>query len=187
MPAAEYTIRRKVLTLFGAKFHIYNNVGALVGFSAQKAFKLKEDIRIFTDESMQEERVAIHARQIIDFGAAYDVLDSRAQTKVGALKRKGWASMVRDSWVVMDEDDREIGNIQEDSLFMALLRRFLGAWIPQDFHLRDSSGTELARFQTHFNPFVHRMTVTLHENCHLNPLIVLAAGVLLVAVEGRQQ
>lgn len=187
MPAAQYTIRRKILTLFGAKFHIYNTEGKVIGFSAQKAFKLKEDIRVFTDETMQEERAAIHARQIIDFGAAYDVLDSRAQAKVGALKRKGWSSMVRDSWIVMDENDVEIGNIQEDSLFMALLRRFLGAWIPQDFHLRDLSGNELARFQTHFNPFVHKMTVTLHDDCDLNPLLVLAAGVLLVAIEGRQQ
>jgi hypothetical protein len=187
MPAAEYTIRRKFLTLFGAKFHIYNNEGHVIGFSQQKAFKLKEDIRVFTDETMQDERAAIHARSIIDFGAAYDVLDSHAQTKVGALKRKGWSSIIRDSWIVMDEDDREIGGIQEDSLFMALLRRFLGGWIPQDYHLRDESGTELARFQTHFNPFIHRMTVTLHDNCELNPLLVLAAGVLLVAIEGRQK
>jgi hypothetical protein len=31
------------------------------------------------------------------------------------------------------------------------------------------------------------MTVTLDEECHFSPLLVLAAGVLLVAVEGRQQ
>jgi uncharacterized protein YxjI len=187
MPAAEYTIRRKLFTLFGAKFHIYNAEGHVVGFSAQKAFKLREDIRVFTDETMQEERAAIHARQIIDFGAAYDVLDSRAGTKVGALKRKGLASLLRDSWIVMDENDVEIGSIQEDSMILALLRRILGGWIPQDYHLRDSSGVELARLKTHFNPFIHRMTVSLHEDCDLNPLLVLAAGVLLVAIEGRQQ
>lgn len=187
MPAAEYTIRRKILTLFGAKFHIYNSSGQVIGFSQQKAFKLREDIRIFTDETMHDERVAIHARQIIDFSAAYDVLDSKAGAKVGALKRKGWSSILRDSWIVMDENDVEIGTIEEDSLLMAMLRRVLGGIIPQDFHLRDSSQTELARFQTHFNPFVHRMTVTIQEHCELNPLLVLAAGVLLVAVEGRQQ
>ncbi|MSR57317.1 MAG: hypothetical protein EXS05_06565 [Planctomycetaceae bacterium] len=63
MPATEYTIRRKVLTLFGAKFHIYNTAGAVIGFSQQKAFKLKEDIRVYSDESMQNERVAIEGRQ----------------------------------------------------------------------------------------------------------------------------
>ena len=187
MPDLEYTIRRKVLTIFGAKFHIYDPQGKVVGFSEQKAFKLKEDIRIYSDESKSDERVVIKARQIIDFGAAYDVIDSKQGTKVGALKRKGWTSILRDSWIVMDADDREIGAIQEDSMLMAMLRRFLSNLIPQKFHLRDQAGNELARFRTHFNPFVHRMTVTVYENCPVSRLLVLAAGVLLVAIEGRQQ
>lgn len=186
MPAAQYTIRRKVFTLFGAKFHIYDSAGKLIGYSKQKAFKLKEDIRVFTDESMTDERVVIKARSIIDFGAAYDVVNVKAGEKVGALKRKGWSSMLRDSWIVMDDRDREVGKIQEDSMALALIRRFLFDLIPQHFSLSDSAGTVSAEFKTHFNPFIHRMTVTVHENCTLNPLLVLSAGVLLVAVEGRQ-
>jgi uncharacterized protein YxjI len=187
MPTTEYTIRRKFFTFLGAKFHIYDAAGNLLGYSKQKAFKLKEDIRIFTDETLSDERVAIKARSIIDFGAAYDVIDSKKQLKVGALKRKGWTSLVRDSWILMDEADHEVGTIQEDSMMMALLRRFLSALIPQNFHLRDSTGAELAQFRTHFNPFIHRMTVSVFEGCTLSPILVLAAGVLLVAVEGRQQ
>lgn len=186
MPAAEYTIRRKILTLFGAKFHIYDARGSVIGFSHQKAFKLREDIRVFTDESMADERLSIKARQIIDFSAAYDIVDSRSGTKLGALKRKGWSSLVRDSWIVMDENDREVGHLHEDSLLLALLRRVVG-WIPQHFSLVNSSGTKLADLRTHFNPFVHRMTVSVTERCPLNPLLVLAAGILLVAIEGRQQ
>ena len=189
MPDIEYTIRRKVLTILGAKFHIYDPHDKLVGFSEQKAFKLKEDIRIYSDESKSDERVMIKARQIIDFGAAYDVVDSQSHEKVGALKRKGLASIVRDSWVVMDPDDQEIGNIQEDSMLKALVRRFvpLGQWLPQTYHLRDHGGTELASFRQHFNPFVQRLTVTVYDGCPVSRLLVLAAGVLLVAIEGRQQ
>ena len=85
MPVVEYTIRRKVLTIFGAKFHIYNPEGGLIGFSQQKAFKLKEDIRVFTDETAQTERLAIKARQIVDFSAAYDVFDSQKGEKIGEV------------------------------------------------------------------------------------------------------
>jgi hypothetical protein len=186
MPDIEYTIRKKVLTIFGAKFHIYDTNQKLLGFSEQKAFKLKEDIRVYTDESKSDERVVIKARSIIDFGAAYDVHDSKQQKKVGTLKRKGWSSIVRDSWIVMDENDREIGMIQEDSMAMALLRRFVNL-IPQKFHLSDKAGTELASFRQHFNPFIFRLTVTIYDGCPVSPLLVLAAGVLLVAVEGRQE
>ncbi|MEX0702620.1 MAG: hypothetical protein WD069_11040 [Planctomycetales bacterium] len=187
MSASEFTIRRKILSVFGAKFHIYNAEGALMGYCKQKAFKLKEDIRVYTDETQSEERIVITARSVIDFGAAYDVVDSRQQRKVGALKRKGFSSILRDSWIVLDEQDREIGKIREDSALMAMLRRFLSNLIPQHFHLADGSGRQFAEFRTHFNPFVHRMTVTVLPDCPLDPVLILAAGILLVAVEGRQK
>jgi uncharacterized protein YxjI len=186
MPAANYVIRRKVFSFLGGQFHIYNAEGALIGYSKQKAFKLKEDIRVYTDESMQKEVLTIKARQIIDFGAGYDVVDSRAQQKIGALKRKGWTSILRDSWIVMDENDAEIGKIEEDSLALAMLRRFVAA-IPQRYHLADGQNQKLAFFHQNWNPFVFRLAVGVEEHCSLNPLLVLAAGILLVAVEGREK
>ena len=41
---------------------MYDGRGALIGLSKQKAFKLKEDIRFYTDETMTEERLLIQAR-----------------------------------------------------------------------------------------------------------------------------
>ena len=148
MPDVEYTIRKKFFTVLTKKFHIFDANEKLLGYSEQKAFKLKEDIRIYTDETKTDERLAIKARSIVDFSAAYDVYNSKDQRKVGALKRKGWSSIVRDSWTVMDADDQEVGMIQEDSMTLALIRRFLplGGLIPQKYHLSDASGTELASF-----------------------------------------
>jgi hypothetical protein len=185
----EFTIRRKVFKIFGGAFHIYNADGSLFGYSRQKAFKLKEDIRVYTDESMQTERLRIAARQIIDFSAAYDVYASDTNQKLGAFKRKGWASLIKDSWVVMDANDQPIGQIEEDGMALALLRRVvnLGTFLPQSFHLSDSNQQTLAKFRTHFNPFIHRLTVTMLPGCSLSPQLVLSAGILLVAIEGRQK
>jgi uncharacterized protein YxjI len=185
----EYTIRRKVFTLLGAKFHIYNSAGELIGFSQQKAFKLKEDIRFYADESKSRELVCIKARSIIDFSAAYDVIQSSTGSNLGALRRKGFASMLRDEWMVLDPADQEIGKLTEDSTAMAVVRRFmpLGNLVPQTFHLMDNAGNVFADYRTHFNPFVHRMTVSVYQGCPIVPQVVLAGGVLLLAVEGRQQ
>ncbi|MBT6157435.1 MAG: hypothetical protein HOL01_16040 [Planctomycetaceae bacterium] len=185
----EFTIRRKVLSFLGAKFHIYDSNDKLIGFSKQKAFKLKEDIRLYTDESMDEERLIIQARKVIDFSAAYDVVDSKKDKKIGALQRKGLKSILRDEWIVLDGNDGEIGTIKEDSTGMALVRRFLplGKLIPQKFMLRDADGNELALFRTHFNLFVHRMTVTVYPESTISPYLILAGGLLLVAIEGRNQ
>ena len=106
--SVQYTIRRRLLSVLTISFDIFDEAGKSIGFCQQKAFKLKEDIRIYTDESRQNERLSIQARQIIDFSAAYDVHDSSTGEKLGALKRQGWTSLIRDSWIVMDADDREV-------------------------------------------------------------------------------
>lgn len=186
MAEVQYTIRRKILSFLGAKFHIYNAAGDLVGFSKQKAFKLKEDIRIYRDESMEQEMLSIKARSVIDFSAAYDVVSPGSGERIGVLKRAGLSSIVRDSWQVLDGNEQPVGKIEEDSMAMALVRRFLTDLVPQNFSLKGPDGQEYAEFKTHFNPFVHKMSVRVFENCPLDQAVPLAAGVLLVAVEGRQ-
>jgi len=187
MAATEYTIRKKVFTLFSPKFHIYNAQGDVIGFCKQKAFKLKEDIRIFTDETMTEERLSIAARSVLDFSAAYDVTESKTQRRLGALRRKGLKSILRDEWTVLDENESEIGVIKEDSIMKAIFRRLFSNLIPQKYHLSDQGGRELAFFRSHFNPFIRKMTVTVYPDSPIHPLLILAAGILLVAIEGRQE
>lgn len=72
-PGEQYTVRRKVFKFFGAAFHVYDPAGRIVGYCKQKAFKLREDIRIYTDESCTSELIVIKARSIIDFSSTYDV------------------------------------------------------------------------------------------------------------------
>jgi uncharacterized protein YxjI len=182
-----FIIRRKVFKLLGAAFHVYNENEQVVLFSNQKAFKLKEDIRMYTGEDMQTEVLSIQARQVLDFSAAYDVMDSIKGEKVGALKRKGLKSILRDAWIVMDNDDREIGQIEEDSMAMALVRRFLTNLIPQNF-TATINGQEVCEYKQNFNPFVRKVTVNLKPAAEgtFDRRLALAAGVLLSAIEGRQ-
>ena len=63
--ADSYTIRKKLLSFLGQKFHIYDPQWQLVGYVKQKAFKLKEDIRVYADETCASELLVIKARQIV--------------------------------------------------------------------------------------------------------------------------
>lgn len=183
----QYMIRRKVLKLFGGAFHIYDGQGNVVFYSQMKAFKLKEDIRLYSGEDMREELLTIHARRVLDISAVYDVFDATAGTKVGALKRQGLKSLLRDEWVIMDAEDREIGLIQEDSALMAALRRFATNLIPQNFHIR-MNGTEVCTLQQNFNPFVLKLTIDFSPDRTnlLDRRLGIAAAILLSAIEGRQ-
>lgn len=181
-----YLVRRKVLKLVGGAFHIYDPMGELVFYSRMKAFKLKEDIRIYTGEDMQAEVLTIKARQILDFAAAYDVVDPTTNEKVGVLKRKGFKSLMRDEWIFMDTGDREIGTIKEDSLFF--VRRFLRNLIPQKYY-GEIGGTPVCTFKQNFNPFVMKITLDFSQDTGglLDRRLGIAAAVLLCAIEGKQR
>lgn len=185
-----YLIRRKVFKLFGAAFHIYDPQWRLIGFSNQKAFKLKEDIRVYTDESMSQEMLLIQARQIIDFSACYDIYDSETERLLGSWQRKGISSIFRDSWILLDDCGNKIGEIKEDSLILALFRRFICNLIPQGYKLllgEQEQKTEVASYKQCFNPFIFKLKVNVMPECKLPPQLVLAGGILLTAIEGRQQ
>jgi uncharacterized protein YxjI len=182
-----YIIRKKFFKIFGEAFHIYDPDGRLVFYSKMKAFKLKEDIRVFTDENMQTEVLTIQARQIIDFSASYDVFDPIRHEKVGALRRRGIKSIIKDEWVFLDRQDKEIGKIVEDSIVLALARRFLTNLIPQKF--QGSIGERpVCTFDQNFNPFVLKITLDFSsDSAHiLDRRLGIAAGILLGAIEGRQ-
>ena len=136
---------------------------------------------------MQKEVLSIQARNIIDFSAAYDVIDSATGTKVGVLKRKGLKSIIQDEWIIMDANNQEIGLIQEDSTVLALIRRFLTNLIPQKYH-GQVGGQQVCIFKQNFNPFVMKINLDYSMDTQglLDRRLGIAGAVLLCAIEGRQ-
>jgi len=190
-----YTLRRQVFRFIGAGFHIYDETGGLVGYGDQKGWRLREDLRVYTDETKSEELLRIGTEQILDWGATYTVKvppdEARPEGgEIGSFRRKGLKSMLRDEWIVCGPGGQELASVREDSQFKALVRRaheLLAAMTPQGYHLIGADGGEIATYRTHFNPFVHRLGVTVHrEDEVIDDLMLLAGGVLLLAIEGRQ-
>jgi len=183
----QFLLKRQVLALTGI-LRIYNSQDQLVLFCQQKMFKLKEDIRVFADETKTRELLNIQARQIIDFSAYYDVFDSMYTTKIGGLRRRGFRSMVQDEWEVFDSQDKPIGVLKEDSLSYALLRRFLlGVFLPQNYDLLISD-ERVADYKQRFSLFRYEldMDFRMDSASKLDRRLGLAAGILLAIIEGRQ-
>ena len=182
-----YLLKRQVFALTG-KFRYYDPTGNLILFSEQKMFKLREDIRVFADESKAQEVLQIKARQIIDFSAAYDVIDSAYDQKVGMLRRKGMQSLLRDEWDVLDANDQIVGKLFEDSMGLAMLRRMLlGNLLPQNYDITFGE-QRVADLKQRFNLFRYELDVdfTFDPVKSLDRRVGLAAGILLAAIEGRQ-
>jgi uncharacterized protein YxjI len=189
--ADRYAVNRKVFKLVGGAFFVRDAAGTLVAYSEQKAFKLKEDIRIYADEAKTVELMSIAARQIMDFSAAYDVVDSASGAKIGAMRRQGGKSLLRDEWDVLDTADNKIGTLIEDSLGLALLRRLLTNLVPQRYDVffpAVEGGTKVASMDQAFNPFAYRLDIdfTFDTAQQFDRRLGIAASILLAAIEGRQ-
>lgn len=184
---SSYLFRKKVFKLFGGSFKVFDSEGKILFYSEQKAFRLKEDFRIYSDESKREELVNIKTPQILDFSATYHVTDSLTQENVGSLKRKGFKSIISDEWIFLSNDLREIGKMKETSLGGAILSRFINL-VPQNYIITDTNEREVARIKQFFNPFVLKYQLTIPDsNPSIDRRLIIAAGILLCSIEGRQQ
>lgn len=190
---SNYLLKRQVFALTG-KLRFYrvgldgNPHNELVLYVEQKMFRLREDIRIFSDESKTQELLYIQARSILDFAAAYDVIDSTTGLKVGVLRRKGLRSMLRDEWEVLNASDQPIGMLFEDSVGQALLRRFLlGSLLPQNYDLTIGD-QRVADLRQKFALFGYQMLLdfSMDTGGKLDRRLGIAAGALLAIIEGKQ-
>jgi uncharacterized protein YxjI len=182
-----YYLRRQVLALTG-KIRLYTDTGQQVLYCQQRMFHLKEDIRAYADESRSQELLYIQARSIIDFSAAYDVIDSGYGVKVGVLRRKGWRSLMRDEWEILDDQDQPIGVLWEDNPRRALIRRIAaGRLLPQDYDILIGD-ERVADLRQRFNLFRYEMDLDFGMDTHhlLDRRLGIAAAILLAIIEGRQ-
>jgi len=181
-----YIIRKKLLKLLGGAFHIYDANEQIVMYSEMKAFKLKDDITVYTGEDMQTPLLTIKSRNILDFAATFDIVDATTNEKVGAVKKNALKSVLRDEWTIFNAAEQEVGFIREDTL-IATLRRFLQHLIPQKL-AGEIGGKQVCSFNQHFNIFVHKVTLdfSMDAGNTLDRRIGIAAAILICLQESKR-
>ena len=182
-----YLLREK-LKLVGKTFYVYGPDGEETLFAEMKAFKLREDIRLYAGENHQEEVLRIKAREILDVSATYDVVDSATDAAIGAARRQGLRSLLRDEWTILDVQGQPVVVIKEDSLLLALSRRFLFGFLPQRY-TGIMHGRVVCEFRQSWNPFVMNMSADFSQdiNRSLDRRLGIASVILLCAIEGKQR
>ncbi len=183
----QFQVKTKFWSFIHSYYRVYNDAGELIAITKAKGFKLKEDMRIYSDEAMTKELVSITTGNIIDFSASYQVKDSSSGELLGCIRREGFTSLVRDTWVISDATGQALYKVSEDSLLLSLLRRFIIRLIPATYKLERDGIMTQCQFKQNFNPFL------LHYRCdlrdwapELDKRLALAMVILLLAIEGKQ-
>jgi len=182
----QYMIREKFWKIFGNKFWFEDVDEKIYGFCEQKRFKLKEDIRIYVDESKSQEWLKIKQKQIVDAWGGYDIMDSQTGEHIGTVRRKFWASVLRTRWHLLDAAGNEIGMLIEDSMGYALARRILlGILLPKKFHIEIGGGGEFVTMRQMFNPFIKKLVVNIPPSHPLDRRFLACLAIVIAAIDGR--
>ena len=182
-----YLFRRKVFKLFGGAFYVYDEKENLLFYSKQKAFTLREDFRVYLNEPQMKELLTIKTPQILDISATFNIEDATTGGIIGAIKRKGLKSIVKDEWIFLSKEGQEIGKLTESSTAKALLSRGTNL-IPQTYVILSTNGREVAKIKQHFNPLVLKYTMTIVEpEPSIDPRLLISSGILLAGIERKQR
>jgi uncharacterized protein YxjI len=156
--------------------------GPLLAFAQQKRLAFKEQVTIYTDDSKQYPLLGFKARQRLDLGATYDVVD-HAGTPIGLFRKDFAQSLLRSTWHVEQAGLPQITG-QERSLPVALLRRFVDSlsWLP--YHFDFVAGGQPVFSVVKKWGLRDRYVVEV-QNPHIDRRLVIAMAIGLDALQAR--
>lgn len=171
--------------------------GALVAFAQQKRFAFKEKFTIFRDESKSDILVEIQARQVMDFGARYDVRDNSGNV-IGVIGKAFGASILKSTWQIFKpgEEDAPYMTVSERSAGIAIARRVwtilpvvgeIPFFIKFNFDFKDAKSGEIqasydktTTFRDHY-----KLIIKNESSQDIDWKVYVAMGIMLDAMQGR--
>jgi hypothetical protein len=109
----------KIVTI-GTRIRVTDATGRQVAYARKKKFKLKEEVRVYENESQNRLLFRMKADRMIDFSARYAISGPDGHP-IGAVGRRGMKSLWSSSYVLADSSAEEIGAIREEDAWVKVL------------------------------------------------------------------
>jgi hypothetical protein len=116
-------LRFKLLAI-ASQIWVRDGDGHLLCYVKQKAFKLREAVKVYADEAQTQLLYAIGADRVIDFSAEYHIADAGGR-QLGVIKRRGMRSLWRAHYEV-SRAGQPVFSIQEENPWVKLIDGLIG-------------------------------------------------------------
>lgn len=114
------TLNFKLIAL-APRIRVTDATGREILYVQQKALALKEDVRVFSDESKSQELYRIKADRVFDFSARYTMTDSATGQEIGAIKHRGMRSIWKATYEIYDPAGQVTHVMTEDNPWVKIL------------------------------------------------------------------
>jgi uncharacterized protein YxjI len=191
------------ITAFVNKYAVYSadqdgNKTQLIAFAQQKRLTFKEQVTFYSDTEKAEPIFTLRAEKVLDVHGKFIIEDMQGN-RIGAFKKEFKASLVKSTWSILDTDDQPKLTLAENSLALALFRRF-GGFIPivgdlvevvswflrYHFSFTDPNNQEVGKYRK-TTLFRDHYALTMTDDAYAKEdwRVLAAVAVALDALQGR--
>jgi hypothetical protein len=180
----------KIATI-GTRVRVVDAAGRQIAYLRKKKFRLKEDVRIYEDESQERELYRIRADRVVDFGASYAVSGPDGRP-LGAIRQRGVRSIWKSSYEVSGPNGKTIGVIHEENPFVKVLDGLaeavpfadsLGGLFFNPAYLVDLGGETVLRMQKERSVFESRFRLDRLSDLSEEEDLLLASLMMVLLLE----
>lgn len=177
-----YLIKRPFWSFFERTFRVFAPDGQLFMLVRHPIFRFREEFVVYADEAQTRPVLRVKSQQMIAINFTFDIFDAATEQLLGSIQKRGWKSIVRDKFILLDRTGAEIGVCEEQGA--ALLRRFIP--LLPSHHAIFIDGEQVADVHQIFRFFVKEFEVSLQPS-KVDPRFVLAVALLALMAEARRE
>jgi len=165
-------------------YRVYGPDGGLVAFVEHPFFRLRTELVMYADESQLQPILVLKNRRIAALNMEHDLFDAQTGRRLGVIRTRGWRSLWRNSWDILDADERPAGEMLEDGpWFWRRVFRFL----PGRHHI-ELGGTEVARIVQRFHFFRREFSIDLLQVADpIEPRFAIACALIAMMADLRRE
>ena len=180
---ASYTLVRPLFS-WRRIYRVYAPDGSLSAVVEQPWFRLRTELTLYADESESQPILIIKNRRFAAVNMEHDLFDAQTGVRLGVVRTRGLRSLFRDTWDILDAQERPAGMMIEDGAWV--WRRIL-KFIPGRHHI-ELGGRTVANITQVFHFFRREFDLDLiQQDDPIEPRFAIACALIAMMADLRRE
>jgi hypothetical protein len=180
---ASYVLVRPVFS-WRRVYRVNAPEGQLVAYVEQPWFRLRTELVMYADEAQLQPILVLKNRRLAAVNMEHDLFDATNGQRLGVIRTHGWRSIWRNTWDILDADERPAGQmLEEGHWFWRRVLRFL----PGRHSIR-LGGRQVGRIAQRFHLFRREFQLEiLPVDDPIEPRFAIACALIAMMADLRRE
>lgn len=180
---ASYVLVRPLFS-WRRMYRVHAAGGQVVALVEQPRLRLRAELVMYADEAQLQPILVLKNRRLAAVNMEHDLFDAASGERLGVIRTRGWRSIWRNTWDILDARERPAGQMLEDGpWFWRRIIRFL----PGRHHI-ELGGRVVARIAQRFHLFRREFQLEiLPVDDPIEPRFAIACTLIAMMADLRRE